>query len=700
VRSPICTGLPRTRARRGPLLPAHAVLAVGGLGLALLLCASAGRAQTPAAEAAGPAYPVTSFELAYREPHPDHPPVGRLLPITVELHATETGYVAPRPGEATERVRIASGEEPLRYFHASAIGVVSRRLVDALHREGLLGVYVLPSETDIELEGERDLRAAGDTGLRFEIWTGRVRDVRTLAVGDRVQGGWRVDNPIHRRIARNSPLQPAEAGREDTTDLLRQDLLEDYLFQLNRHPGRRVEAALAASEDGEGVSLDYRVIEPKPWVAYAQVADTGTPRTNPWQTRLGFIHRQVTSRDDILSIEYLNSGFNDVNGISASYQAPFFGRHRPDWMKSSGKEPSWIAWLDREKVPWWGIDRLRWSVSGGWSRFEAGSVTGVAGIPDAVDRFLARDWFLGGSLQHMSFQHKAFFLDTFVGARVRDVDVENLTLGPGNRGEALLFMPEGGIEMQRINEYSTLLARVSAEGGIVSDETGNFSAAQGRGATDEQWAVLHWDVGMSHYLEPLFDLAAWSDPETASSSTLAHEISLGLRGQYGFDYRLIPQVSQVIGGLYSVRGFPQGLASGDTVYVGSFEYRFHLPRALPIRREPLQLPWIGDFRVAPQQVYGRPDWDLVLRAFLDAGHSVQNQPDRAIGIESDQTLLSAGVGVELSFGGRVRARVDWGRGILHDQSISCTPGVQAACRQPDSAIDSSGELHFLFSLVY
>ena len=71
-----------------------------------------------------------------------------------------------------------------------------------------------------------------------QVWCGSLRSV---AFGDRMPEDWRVNHKAHRRIRDNSPLQPADRGIEGSTDLLRRDLLEDYLFRLNRHPGRRVD---------------------------------------------------------------------------------------------------------------------------------------------------------------------------------------------------------------------------------------------------------------------------------------------------------------------------------------------------------------------------------------------------------------------------------------------------------------------------
>jgi hemolysin activation/secretion protein len=166
---------------------------------------------------------------------------------------------------------------------------------------------------------------------------------------------------------------------------------------------------------------------------------------------------------------------------------------------------------------------------------------------------------------------------------------------------------------------------------------------------------------------------------------------MGVHGQYAFDYRLIPQASQIIGGLYSVRGYNQSQAVGDTVIIGTLEYRFHIPRVLPIMREPLNLPWLGDFRVTPQQVYGRPDWDLTLRAFVDVGRSIRNGNNVASdsNFEDDETLVGIGVGAELQFRSNLRARIDWATPLTstNENPKTAKPGDRS-------------EVHLLFSILY
>ena len=65
--------------------------------------------------------------------------------------------------------------------------------------------------------------------------------------------------------------------------------------------------------------------------------------------------------------------------------------------------------------------------------------------------------------------------------------------------------------------------------------------------------------------------------------------------------------------------------AGDNLYLFTAEYRYHVPRAFAIEEEPRQL-FGQPFRYAPQYVYGRPDWDLILKAFVDVGFVEINDP--------------------------------------------------------------------------
>jgi hypothetical protein len=559
-------------------LPVSVLASVAAGGLTLWICA-ASSAQSSAspdpADPHGPVFAISEFVVEYGDATDGLPPVSELVPFDVELVRAAAGYAAPEPGDSAESVRIGTAEgtaaASTRGFHASAIAVISRALLARVQELGFVGVLVGPHPEDVEVRGERDLRPPGRSAMRLRVAIGRVQELRSVAVAGRVTDGWKINNPIHRELRRRSPIQPSGGLRPGTTDRIHKDVLEDYLFRLNRHPGRRVEAALASSEDGTGVALDFRVTEAKPWFAYFQSSDTGSARTDRWQQRVGYIHRQLTGRDDILSFQYTNAGGAALNAIQASYEAPWFGPERPGWWKSQPDEAQWQRWLRRDFWPWFGVDRLRWRISGSFTRFEADTI-------DIAESVRGQEWSVDGRLIYELFQHRNFFLDVYAGSRMLKVDVLNQAFN-GSADEFFLI-PELGIEAERIQETSTFRASVGFETNI-SNTNPDAIALLGRRNAEANWKALRSELGWSQYLEPLLFPEAWEDPSSASSSTLAHELSFGVRGQYAFGERLIPQVSQVLGGFFSVRGYEQSAAVGDSTVVGSLEYRFHLPHALP-----------------------------------------------------------------------------------------------------------------------
>ena len=183
----------------------------------------------------------------------------------------------------------------------------------------------------------------------------------------------------------------------------------------------------------------------------------------------------------------------------------------------------------------------------------------------------------------------------------------------------------------------------------------------GRLNPSERWARMNWSASLSTFLEPLLNPVEWGNPETPETSTLAHELAFRFSGQYSFGSRLVPQFQSIMGGMYSVRGYAQSVVAGDNSIFGSLEYRFHIPRTFAVQPEPID--FMGaPFRAAPQYVYGRPDWDLILKAFFDAGYVFQNGN---LPFEVNNTLLGAGIGMEFLYKSNLRVRMDWGF-ALHD----------------------------------
>lgn len=579
-------------------------------------------------EYTGPSYQIDGFQLEYLyEGYEGQPSIDELMDVQINLVPTEdAGYVAWRPGvEPIVLTFREIQERPTELYSAAGIQQVLVSLRDALDRQ-LLAIVVIPDQEQLAAAQQAPVT------LPLTIVTGIVSEVRTLAAGERIEAGpERVNHPAHARIRERSPVQPHDPERQ----LLRRDRIDDYVFRLGRHPGRRVDVAIAPGEPIEvepgvlapTVNLDYLVTENRPWTLYGQISNTGTRSTGRWRQRFGLLHNQLSGNDDVLNIDYQTAGFDDVHSVMAYYDFPLFDSQR-----------------------------LRGRVYGHYSEFDASEV----GFEDL--RFTGQSWSVGAELAANVYQRRELFVDLVLGARYLDTEVENFFFEfPINAGRESFFLPYIGLRLERNSLTSSTFASLMVEGqfGDVTDVDRDELNSLGRLFPDRDWVVMRWDAEHSFFLEPLLNRAAWEDPETPESSTLAHEIALAFRGQYAFDQRLIPQMMMVAGGFYSVRGYPESVISGDTVIIGSAEYRFHLPRVLGIDADPQPLLARDGqpFRWRPQHVYGSTDWDLILRGFIDVGHIINSDP---MPFERDETIIGTGLGVELQIRRNINLRMDWG----------------------------------------
>ena len=578
---------------------------------------------------------VSRFEVRYvPDAHPRLPPIEDLVEASrAALVERDGGWFAADAGEAVPPIsiaevnrRLAGAEGPMTFSKEAVTGMLVA-LRDTLLSKDLIGVLaeVDPAEVvqDTDTLEWTDQREEGVSVLSLNVYAATVTRVRTIAAGSRLQSQReRIDLPEHAGIRKGSPLAPPVEGSDERNDLLVRGSLDDYVLRLNRRPGRRVDVAISGdSEERPGsVLLDYLVRESDPLLIYAQGSNTGTAQTAIWRERFGLIHNQITGHNDTLSLDYVTGGFEQTHIFNGSYELP----------------------LDTE-------ERLKLRAFGSYSQFDASEVG------RSNERFNGQTWFAGAEISLNVLQVREVFIDLFAGAKFQHIFVENSTnpLQP-IRGETDFFLPIIGARLDRLTDEANTIISVAFEANLpgIADTSASELPRLGRLNTDRDWQTIQFSAEQTFFLEPLFDPEAFRRGE----STLAHEIALSARGQYAFGYRLVPNFQQVAGGLYTVRGYPESAASGDTVYVGTVEYRLHVPRMLAVQSEPST--FLGEpFRWAPQQAYGRPDWDFIIRTFVDAGRTESNQA--AIN-EFDQSLLSAGVGIELQFRRNLNLRVDYG----------------------------------------
>ncbi len=458
--------------------------------------------------------------------------------------------------------------------------------------------------------GYRGVRVDGRTPVdgvfRLIVTEGRVSDLRTSATIETREP--LRDAPEYDRLKTGSPVQ---AG-----DLIDLAALDRYVYHLGRRPGRRVDLALAPGIEDDEVVLDLLIAENDPLLLYAQVSNTGTKETTRWRERAGLIHYNLSGVDDVLQLDYLTGDFDEVNAVTASYERPFTDLGRA-WWRVYG---SLLEYTSDE----FGIQS---------QAFEGTSAS------------------LGLETRFNLLQHGPQFIDALVGARYDKLRVHN-NIG-GTLGEAQFMIPYLGIRAEERSDrssfrfYTGIDWSVAGFGGTDGAEVNQL----GRPLVDDDFAAFRTSIDYSVYLEPLLD-PNWAESE---NPTLAHELAFSLRGLYSLHHRLPPNYSLTAGGFFSVRGYPESFAFGDNVVIGSLEYRYHIPRDLA-PADPGEL--FGDpFKWRPDQPLARPDWDLVFRTFLDVAHL--DIEDR-LSFESDATLISTGIGLELSVLRNVNLRVDWG----------------------------------------
>lgn len=602
----------------------------------------------------GRKYKISRLDVKYAVERQDRIPEERpraetLRQLEVTFGLLDSLYVHPRRGGTLVTMRIGAIPDEPGLYHESAVSLVSRVIVEHLNDWGLIGI-------EVDVGSQRNERDPEATDFTFKVSTFVAGGHRTYASGPRFSGSEKLLNrEEHRRILERSPIQPAEPGEAQNADLLRLDVLNDYATRLSRHPGRRVDVAVATlDEDSPSFQIEetaaelvYLVQEQTPWRFYSTLSDTGTENTDIWRYGFGFVHNQLFGYDDVFRIDYSTAEFDESHALGISYEAPL-----PD------------------------TDRWRWRVAAALSKYDASDVGGVVpefggSLPQVTD-------FTGDSQKYDAqvicnlYQDGDFFFDLFAGLGLYEIHVENdtrLDLGGGffsedkQSGRETLLLPVVGARVEQTTITSGLHGRLWFEGPDLLTSRSSELVELGRRRPTEDWSVLRWSSRAAFFLEPLLDEDAWRDTSTPETSTLAHELVFKTRGQFAFARRrLIPNFLQVGGGLFSVRGYPESSAAGDSGLIANAEYQYHVPRDWEIEPDPEKTELFGQpFRWAPESVYGRPDWDLILRVFVDFGlFDVHKELDN----ERDETLLGTGIGAELRFKDDLSVRLDWGVALL------------------------------------
>jgi hemolysin activation/secretion protein len=521
------------------------------------------------------------------------------------------------PVEELEQIPLKKGGMTIDQINQSSEDILLsqsdlRQIIDTLRHyldsKGINWAVIYVPKNEISETGE-DLRS--DTVLTIAISTPIVKQASVTYAGK--------ENPkLTEKIENGMPISLPDPSTGYPGDFINSNVLNQYLHSLNRHPDRRVDLEIGPTGIPGEAAIDFVVTEKKPYHFYVSM-NNNTPRpVDRWQESVGFIHTQLTGNDDIFKLNASTDSFDRFYTFNASYEAPLYGSIKN-----------------------------RWQVSGSFSRFISAEFA------------LPQNLFVGtqaiGDVEFISNvgQWDKLFLDVVADLQYRHIH---------NRGHFFFasatknfLLPAVSLKVIQLKRETKLIASISVQSTMSSLFWDVKKGLDNLGRVDlsSNWAIVQGDLYGSFYLESLFQ-------KSDKVKHLAHEIVAIGQFQNAFHQRLIPQLEGVLGGLYTVRGYPQSTISGDNFYMGSLEYRFHLPKIFRPRKNATVKIFGQPLRWAPREPKGDAEWDFVLRGFYDVGQTTVNERRH---FERNYLIMGAGCGAELVMWQNLFVRADWAVGL-------------------------------------
>lgn len=480
-------------------------------------------------------------------------------------------------------------------FYRSALNAISQAISNAIYaKTGYLGIFCSTSgENLLKIRAVGQAKKVQPHSLDFSIEISRCGSVRTVTAPE---GSDEQTNAVQLAfVQRSSPVKKGE--------FLKKEQLSDYALYLSRYPDRRVDIEFHPLEAMGEVGLDYLVQSGRPWHLFSNISNTGTNTIGEWVASFGFIHNQFLLRDAIARIEYASTArFKNYHTVRASYEVPFFKVYRTRFR-------SHFSYMN-------------------YSSTQLG-ITGPL--------FSGRQTMGGGAFLTNLHQRGTLFVDGEAVLTFRAIRVINNSAGTDS-DYVRFFTPRFALSLDKKNRAWSIASSVglvtTINGKIVGKSHG-YIEQLGASNVSNSWLYLDGYLSTSAYIDSL------THPHTGR---FAHEIRLTSAGQYTPHARLVPQFKGVIGGLNSVRGYPESFISGDSTAVVSGEYLIHIPRLFrpSLRGKPKIFG--KPFYASPPRPGVLPSWDLAFKLFVDAGGAHTNRQQG----EPNATLLSTGGGFDLN----------------------------------------------------
>jgi hemolysin activation/secretion protein len=381
---------------------------------------------------------------------------------------------------------------------------LTQYLLSVYQKHNYAGIYVYVPEKTVR--GTRLL----DDVLLIQVLEAKISEVNINTFDTDQQ-------PSEKSVLKKSIIEewsPIEVGK-----VANGKELEDFLNTLNLNPDRYISATVSKGSDPKSLKLDYDIYEADPWHLYTQLDNSGSDERQ-WSPRVGFIHTNLTGRDDRLSGTYQApvESLNENYSMFGSYDFPVFS------------------------------PRFRLNVFGGYSQFDVSSTI-------STFDFIGNGSFYGCMARYNLYQDKGWFFDVTASLSHERSERVDVSVFNDLNSNVSMDLWSVGLDIHHRDDVSTTglnLNRLSSYDG--SDDS-KFDAA--RPGADSTFNIYSVTAGHSRYLDDckiqrISASGRWIDP----------------------DDRLVPSKMTAFGGLYSVRGYEEYelVADGGLLYSVQYEY--------------------------------------------------------------------------------------------------------------------------------
>ncbi|MCH1420814.1 MAG: hypothetical protein L7W40_10975 [Akkermansiaceae bacterium] len=463
----------------------------------------------------------------------------------------------------------------------ASVSAILRGISELYQERGILATRAVVTSPGYKasLEGK---------ALEVKVIEGKITQIRII-------GTEQSDEISPAQKSRILSLAPIGVG-----DTISAKVLDGTVGLINRFSRQQIRPVLVP-EVGDLV-LEYRVKQLDDSMGTLAIDDYGADRLGRERFTLDYTNWNSFTNDDKFHIKVLSTLEGNSNYFGADYMVPL------DDNASS-----------------------RLSFNAAYSNFVAEDV-GLVGATE-ID-FEGKSFNAGVSWEKTVWNDAGRYLDTIIGVRYLDVTQDQTSVGVPEAKTGFL-LPSAGIRYSKTSPNGSLIM-----GGRVEMNLSSLADTAEGAELDQQGRLFAEDSFITGSIYTAY--RRYLDNILTENNGRKHELSAFLTVNTSFGNRVPPSFLNVAGGFQTVRGYPLGIASGDSSFLVKLDYKYHFDTF---------------------DVGGGLDVSAAL--FSDFA-TVKNED--ALFFERDETLWSVGVGLDATINKDLRATAGYGVVLRENES--------------------------------